>query len=97
MAFKPGEGGRPPGSLNKLTRTVKETVLQVFNDLQDDPNVQLGEWAKKEPTEFYKIAAKLIPTEITATLKTTFRVKVDDSFEDTPELSSSYTVDAKDE
>lgn len=75
--FKPGNPGRPPGP-NKLTKTVKETVLAVFNDLQEDPEVRLGVWAKMEPTEFYKIAAKLIPTEITATVKQTIVVKVSD-------------------
>lgn len=67
--FRAGNPGRQPGQINKLTRTVKETVLAVFNDLQDDPKVSLAEWAKTEPTEFYKIAAKLIPTDITGTLK----------------------------
>ena len=69
--FKPGEGGRPPGVQNKLTRTVKETVLAVFNELQEDPKVKLSAWAKHEPTEFYKIAAKLIPTEVQAKVQGT--------------------------
>lgn len=56
--------GRKKGVQNKMTRTVKETVLAVFNELQDDPKVKLKAWAKEQPTEFYKIAAKLIPTEI---------------------------------
>lgn len=72
--FQPGEGGRPAGVPNKLTKTVKETVLAVFNDLQDDPVANLGQWARTEPTEFYKIAARLIPTEITGTVKTVIRV-----------------------
>lgn len=67
--FKPGNSGKPPGTLNKLTKTVKETVLAVFNELQEDPKVKLSAWAKDEPTEFYRIAAKLIPTEISATVK----------------------------
>lgn len=62
--FKKGEGGRPKGVQNKLTRTVKETVLAVFNDLQSDPEANLLSWAQQEPTEFYKIASKLIPTEV---------------------------------
>lgn len=67
--FKPGNPGKQPGTLSKLNRTVKETVLAVFNDLQEDPQVSLAAWAKNEPTEFYRIAAKLIPTEITGTVK----------------------------
>jgi len=60
----------PSRGQGKLNRTVKETVLAVFNELQSDPKVKLSAWAKVEPTEFYKIAAKLIPTEVTGTLKT---------------------------
>lgn len=64
--FVKGSGGRPTGVQNKITRTVKETVLAVFNSLQSDPKACLEAWAKNETTEFYKIAAKLIPTEVNA-------------------------------
>jgi hypothetical protein len=71
MSFKKGDkkpesSGRKEGSVNKLTKTVKERVLEVFNELQDDPQANLLSWAKDEPTEFYKIAAKLIPADINA-------------------------------
>jgi hypothetical protein len=71
MAFKKGEprpetAGRKQGSQNKLTVTVKERVLDVFNQLQDDSEANMLAWAKNEPTEFYKIAAKLIPADINA-------------------------------
>ena len=66
--FKKGKSGnpkgRPKGSQNKLTKTVRETVLATFNELQDDPKHNLLEFAKKHPREFYQIAAKLIPNEI---------------------------------
>lgn len=81
MAFKKGDkkpksSGRKQGSLNKTTKTVKETVLAVFNSLQDDKIHNLQAWAKTEPTEFYKLASKLIPTEINANIeeKITFNV-----------------------
>jgi len=66
--FGPGNKGKPPGTLNKLTRTVKEVVLDVFNKLQADEEspANLHNWALTEPSEFYKIAAKLIPTDIKA-------------------------------
>lgn len=64
--FLPGNGGRPPGSTNHLTKTVKETVLKVFNEIQDDPEVKLIAFAKKYPRDFYAIAAKLIPQDIKA-------------------------------
>lgn len=66
--FPKGNSGRIKGTPNKLTRTVKETVLSVFNELQADPKAKLIAWAKDEPTEFYKIAAKLIPTELTGAI-----------------------------
>lgn len=66
----PGTGGRPPGTTNHLTKTVKETVLAVFNEIQEDPEVKLSAFAKKYPRDFYVIAAKLIPTEFKGTVET---------------------------
>lgn len=74
--FKPGNPGKPPGATNKLTKTVKETVLSVFNELQDDPKTDLKAFAKKYPRDFYNIAAKLIPTELTGTVKNVIRVRI---------------------
>lgn len=67
--FKPGNKGKPKGAKNKLTKTVKQSVLDVFNKLQDDPKANLEAFAKKYPRDFYNIAAKLIPTEVDATVK----------------------------
>jgi hypothetical protein len=72
MGFEKGHqkiGGKVKGTPNKLTRTVKETVLAVFDDLQADPKANLLSWGKDNPTEFYKIAAKLIPTEVNANVE----------------------------
>ena len=44
MGFEKGHqkiGGKVKGTPNKLTRTVKETVLAVFDDLQADPKANL--------------------------------------------------------
>jgi hypothetical protein len=69
-SFKKGEAkGRPAGTPNKLTKTVKETVLAAFNDLQSDPKANIMTWAKDNPTDFYKIASKLIPTEVNANVE----------------------------
>lgn len=73
--FQPGNSGKPKGAVNHLTKTVKETVLQVFNELQDDPAVNLTAFAKKYPKDFYLIAAKLIPTDIKADLTATLNVE----------------------
>ncbi len=73
MAFKKGKdktGGRAKGTPNKLSKSVRDTVLAVFNELQDDPEANLHEWGKNNPTAFYQIAAKLIPTDLKATVET---------------------------
>lgn len=69
---KPGErrGGRKAGTPNKLTRTVKEAFEQAFQTMQEQPGVKLGDWGKTNPTEFYKLAARMIPTEIDAKVTT---------------------------
>jgi hypothetical protein len=64
--FKKGQGGRPPGVANKFTRTVRETVLEVFKTAQDDPELCLMALCRNNPDLFYQIAAKLIPNEVRA-------------------------------
>lgn len=69
--MKVGDGtpgpGRPKGVQNKLTRKVKEAFEATFEDLQRGGGPSsLGAWAKDNPTEFYKIASKLIPAELNA-------------------------------
>ncbi len=71
MAARKGHkkaGGRAKGTPNKLTTTFKELVITTLDAIQKDPGVNLESWAKANPTEFYKIASKLIPTEISATI-----------------------------
>jgi hypothetical protein len=73
--FKPGNPGKPKGALNPLSKSVKETVLEVFNALQiEGGSSSLKEWATQDPGEFYKIAAKLIPTDIKADVKTVQKI-----------------------
>lgn len=64
-------GGRKKGSENEATKkmkSVKQTVLDAFNQLQEDPVHNIVEFAKEHPKDFYNIAAKLIPTELDATI-----------------------------
>lgn len=63
-SFKKGNSGKPKGAVNKTTRLVKEVFAETFNELQKDPKVKLTAWAKDNPTEFYKLASKLIPIQI---------------------------------
>lgn len=68
--------GRPEGTPNKLTATVKETVLNVFNELQGDKKNNLKAFAEKYPRDFYQIAAKLIPTDIKAQVRSTIKLQI---------------------
>jgi len=73
--FLKGNKGKPKGAemhITKQMRSVKEMVLNAFNELQEDPINNLVAWGKRKPGEFYQIAAKLIPTELNA--KVTERV-----------------------
>lgn len=78
-AFKKGhikKGGRKKGVQNKVTRTVKDTVLKVFNDIQSDPKVKLSAFAKRYPRDFYAIASRLIPTELTGNINNKVTISV---------------------
>jgi hypothetical protein len=61
--FQPGDAraGRPRGSANKLTRAAKEAFGLAFEKLGGVK--ALAEWAEENRTEFYKLYARLIPTE----------------------------------
>jgi hypothetical protein len=72
MAFDKGhtkKGGREKGVPNKNTATVKETFARVFNELQESKTANLKAWAEEQPTEFYKLASKLIPTEVSGKME----------------------------
>jgi hypothetical protein len=67
MPFEKGHKkstGRPEGSSNKLTKSVKDAFNDAFNAMQDKPEVNLTEWGEKNPTEFYKLCSKLIPAAV---------------------------------
>lgn len=60
--------GRVKGVPNKFTSSVKEAVKAAFDQIQGDPAANLVTWAKANPTEFYRLAAKLIPAAVDATV-----------------------------
>ncbi len=55
-------GGRQVGTPNKVTAIFKDAVRTVYEDIGG--NEAFAEWAKENPTEFYRIASRLIPTEM---------------------------------
>lgn len=62
---KPGErrGGRAKGVPNKMP-TIRAAFETAFHALQKAPDKSyaLVKWAMESPSEFYKLAARLIPT-----------------------------------
>lgn len=66
---RPGPG-RPRGSLNRWSKTSREAVLEVFENLGGVE--AMTEWARKHPSDFYRgIYSRLLPT----------RTEVDTAFE----------------
>ena len=65
MPFTPGKpktGGRQPGTPNRLTTAMREAVLFVYDGLGGHP--AFLQWARENPTEYYRIASRLIPAEM---------------------------------
>lgn len=65
MPFQPGKpktGGRQRGTPNQLTGAFREAVLHVYKGLGG--HAAFLEWARENPTEYYRIAARLIPVEL---------------------------------
>lgn len=54
-------GGRKAGVPNKVSGTVKDNILAVFNRL--DGTSGMAKWAESNQTEFYKMYSRLLPTE----------------------------------
>lgn len=55
--------GRPKGVPNKTTQAVKDALALAFQGIGGVPELQA--WARDNKTEFYKLWAKLLPTEVT--------------------------------
>ena len=55
-------GGRLKGTPNKITRAFREAVQVAYDSIGGD--AAFAAWARENPTEFYKIAARLIPHQV---------------------------------
>lgn len=53
-----------PLSEKNTQQTIKTAFREAFIALQRHPDLNLLEWAMRNPDDFYKIAAKMIPQEI---------------------------------
>ena len=70
---RPGPG-RPKGSPNRTTVMMRSAIGAVFEDLQADHGgagryPHFFAWAKENPTEFYRIAARQMPVPLEMTGK----------------------------
>lgn len=61
---KPGQrrGGRRKGTPNKTTATVKAALVEAFDKLGGVP--ELVKWGKANPSQFYALWGKMLPTEV---------------------------------
>lgn len=60
---RPPRSGRRAGTPNKATASIKAAFKEAFDKLGGVD--ALVKWAIKNPTEYYRLSARLIPTEIT--------------------------------
>lgn len=59
--------GRKKGVPNKTSGTMKAAIQSVYDALQKgekEPHGHFLAWAQDTPTEFYKLASKLLPLQI---------------------------------
>lgn len=56
--------GRTKGSKNLVGATAKQNILAVFTRLGG--TAAMADWAQENQTEFYRLYARLIPTEVEA-------------------------------
>lgn len=63
MAQGKKTGGRTKGTPNKLSGGVKSNVVAVFDKIGGRD--AMAEWARENPTEFYKLYGRLLPHEVT--------------------------------
>lgn len=78
--FKPGNtlGQRPK---KRYGAGLRDTFLAVFEELQEDEDCNLAQWARENPTEFYRLVARLLPQEYTGDFYTVIEVKLKDDDE----------------
>ena len=60
---------RPKGVPNKFSGTAKENIIAVFTRLGG--TAEMAKWAADNQSEFYRIYARLLPTEVQAVVEHT--------------------------
>ncbi len=80
MPFQPGKsktGGRQSGTPNRFTGQFREAVQVVYDGLGG--HAAFLAWARENPTEYYRIAARLIPAELRSEEDRTINVIIEPS------------------
>ena len=67
MAAGRKTGGRQKGTPNRTTASIKAAFVEAFEKLGGVD--ALVAWGNENPTDFYKLAARLIPTEVKADIE----------------------------
>lgn len=62
MATGHKTGGRQKGTPNNITRAFREAVQIAYDAIGGDE--AFATWARENPSQFYQIAARLIPQEM---------------------------------
>ncbi|MNZ76690.1 hypothetical protein D3C78_952070 [compost metagenome] len=62
MAVGRKTGGRQKGTPNKATKEVKDALAEAFEKLGGV--AALVRWGREEPSEFYKLWARMLPHEV---------------------------------
>lgn len=91
MPFEKGNKlspGRTKGVVNKSTKAFKDLIVETFKSLEEKKGYGLLLWATNNQTEFYKIACKLLPLQITGENGSAlFTLNIDDKQLSTPSLN----------
>ena len=66
MSTREKTGGRTAGTPNKVTATVKDNIIAVFNRLEGTAG--MAKWAMENQTQFYQIYAKLLPVDLNGSI-----------------------------
>jgi hypothetical protein len=72
MAIGQKTGGRTKGTPNKATADVKAALCRAFDGLGGVP--ALIDWGRTNPTEFYRLWARLLPQDMKAQLSANVHV-----------------------
>lgn len=80
--------GRDKGVPNKITVAVKQAIMSTFDGLGGVEGFTA--WARKNRTEFYKIFARLIPTETPSSPLVSINIPVGQPITDANEAARVY-------